>query len=100
MSVLREKYRDLILNGTFRDRDLAACDSRLPRFHTFENGSKMAVVTTSLADAQKVSANFTAAGYKFLEGDGVGDFKIRGDGESANVELGKNALAVLVFEKK
>lgn len=97
---LREKYRDLILNGTFRDRDLAVCDSRLPRFHTFENGSKMAVVTTSLADAQKVSANFTAAGYKFLEGDGIGDFKIRGDGERANVELGKNALAVLVFEKK
>ena len=97
---LREKYRDLILNGTFRDRDLATCDSHLPRFHTFENGSKMAIVTTSLDDAQKVSANFTATGYKFLEGDGIGDFKIRGDGEKANVELGKNALAVVVFEKK
>lgn len=96
---LRNKYRDLILNGTFRDTDLAKCSTPQLPYSTFENGDKMAVVATQ-SHKDSVAASFEAEGYKFVGGDGVGNFSISADGDKAKVEVKKDGLVVLTFKRK
>lgn len=95
---LRDKYRWIILNGVFRDNDIVECSNPRVEYSVFTKGDFLAVVTTqSFADS--IEVGFKAAGYKFAESDGVGKYESAGEGDSAKVTLGKDALVVLIFKK-
>ncbi len=99
-AVIRDKYRDLILNGTFRDTDLAKCDTPHLQYQTFENGSNMAVVATQ-SHKNEVKAAFETPGYEFVEADGIGSFSANASNDgSTKVDVKKDALVVLVYRKK
>ena len=96
---LRDRFRDLILNGKFRDIDLAKCTNPQIDYYTYENGNRMAVITTQ-AHLDMAKANFIADGYKYVENGGLGDFTVEVDGDVVKTTMKKNALIVIVFEKK
>jgi len=96
---LRDKYRRLIMNGTFSDTDYAVCSSKRFDYTTFIAGGEIAVVVTNTY-LESESAEIAVEGYSFAEGDGIGSFEVSGEGSRGNVVLKKNGLAVLVFKKK
>ena len=96
---LRERYRDLILNGKFRDTDLAECSSKKLPYYTYENGNKMAIVSTQ-AHLKKIDAEFVAKGYKYVEHSGLGNFKVEGEGDTVKTSIGERSVVVILFEKK
>ncbi len=98
IGALRDKYRDATLNATFRDTDLAESSNPDLEYQTFENGDTIAVTTTQ-SYKDKVFSKFTVKGAKFVKADGIGDFEASGDGKTANVELKKDALVILIFKK-
>jgi hypothetical protein len=59
----------------------------------------MAVITTQ-AHLDMAKANFIADGYKYVENGGLGDFTVEVDGDVVKTTMKKNALIVIVFEKK
>lgn len=98
-NVLRDKYRDTILNGTFCDTDHAVSDSKQIFYSTFTAGDKLALVVNQ-AHLDSTKATLTITGYSYVESDGLGGFTVEGNGDKATVELKKNGLAVLIFKKK
>lgn len=98
VGTLRDKYRRLILNGTFRGTDLVECVNPRVEYSVFTAGSELAVVVSqSSADSEK--AGFKVPGFEFAEGGGVGGAQIRGNGDCAEASLPKDSLAVLVFKR-
>lgn len=101
INALRDKFRPLVLNGVFRDKDMAKCTNPQIEYTTYTDGDKMAVVATQwhLPDSKMV---FSAEGYEYVEADGIGGWKAepREGGESVAVELKRDALVVAVFKKR
>ncbi len=95
---IRNKFRDYILNGTFRDRDLAECSNPQINYYTYETDKGMAVITTQWHQPE-AKANFTAKGYEYVEHGGLGDFEVSANGDVAKTTMKKNALVVIVFKK-
>jgi len=99
-NALRDRFRDLILNGLFRDTDLATCSNPQVFYYTYENGNRMAVITTQW-HLPFAKANFKPAdGYKYVEHGGIGDYTVEADGDVVKTSLKKEAIVVIVFEKK
>ena len=96
---LRDKYRSLILNGAFRDRDLAEVSNKKLDYTTFENDTRIGVFVANSWLKKSESATVSVAGAEFVEADGMGDFKVSGKGSKVGVSLSKDALALLVFKK-
>ena len=97
---LRDQFREEALNSTFRDTDLAKCSNVDLEYQTFETADKIAVITTQ-SYAKKVSATFTVDGAdKLLRSGGIGEYKIEGNGNKIKVDLSKDGLVILVFNKK
>ncbi len=98
-NALRGKYRSLILNGTYRDRDLAeVSDDRLD-YTTFENDSQIAVFVANLWLDKPVSAKVSVDGATFAKSETLGKAEASGGGGNAEVSLGKNGMALLIFDK-
>ncbi|MBE6411432.1 MAG: hypothetical protein E7036_02630 [Opitutales bacterium] len=98
-NVLRDKYRRLILEGTYSDRDYAKVSNGKMHYTTFKNGDEIAVFVTN--NWQKnLKGKVEIDGYKLTEIDGLGKYKATADGDDAKVELGLYDLALLVFKKK
>ena len=96
---LRDKYRSLILNGAFRDRDLAEVSNKKLDYTTFENDTRIGVFVANSWLKKSESATVSVEGAEFVEADGMGDFKVSGKGSKVGVSLSKDALALLVFKK-
>ncbi len=96
---LRDKYRGLILNGTFRDIDLVECSNPRIDYSAFTNGDKLAIVATQ-SHSKSVDVGFKVAGYDFVESDGLGKYSSEGAKDSASLSLGKDAVVVLIFKKR
>ena len=96
---LREKYRRLILNGTYRDRDLAKVSNPKLDFTTFANGDEIAVFVTNTWLAKPEKAVVSVDGYSLAESDGLGRQTCRANGKSAEISVDKNGLALLIFKK-
>lgn len=99
IDALRDKFRDTVLNGAFRDTDLAKSSNPNMYYSTFENDRQVAVVAMH-PHAKTVETAFEVPNCKFVESGGIGDFKVEGDGSKAKVGIGKDGIAVLLFEKK
>ena len=98
VGTLRDKYRRLILNGSFRGTDLAECSNPRAEYFVFTNGDELAVaVTQSSEDSMK--AGFKVPGYGFAESGGLGGCSVSGGGDSAEAALPRDSVAVLVFKR-
>ncbi len=97
---LRDKYRSLILDGKYRDRDLAEISDDRLDYTTFENDSQIAVFVSNSWMDKPCPASVKVRGADFVSAEGLGNFTARGDGDSAEVSLGKYGLALLIFNKK
>lgn len=96
---LRAKYRALILNGAFRDRDLAKVSNNKLDFTTFENDTHIGVFLTNSWLKKSESATLSVSDAEFVEANGIGDYKVSGGGSKVGVSLSKDALALLIFKK-
>ena len=47
-----------------------------------------------------MTGSISVSDAEFVEADGIGDYKVSGDGSKVGVSLSKDALALLVFKKK
>jgi len=96
---LRDKYRDLILNGRFLDHDNVQCDNPELFYSVFSHGTKLAVVLTQ-PHLKQTSATVHVPGYRFSEADGLNGFQVESENGFVTLLLEKNGLAVLVFEQE
>lgn len=95
---IKDKYSDLLLLGMYRDTEGFLMNNKNIEARSFTNGNKMAIVITqSRSDSE--NATLTVPGYKYVESSIVGDAKVASGANSQEVKIGKNGLAVLVFEK-
>lgn len=97
---VREQYKDVLVRGTYRDVEgFAKSGDETLQARSFVRGNKMAVV---LAHPGKttLTASISVPGYVFREAGGVGIFKVTAEQTGSQaVKVGKDGLAVLVFEK-
>lgn len=103
INALRDKFRPLILNGVFRDVDMAKCSNPQIDYYTYTDteGGKMAVVATQ-SHLNSAKAVFTPAdGYEFADADGIGGWTATPEngGKSLAVSLKNGAIVVAVFKK-
>ena len=97
---LREKYKDLLLNGVFRDTDLAKASTKHVLYSVFTSGDKLALVAAQDHVEGGLDVEFTVEGYKFVESDSVYGTRPKAKGSRAKIRLPKNELAVMIFQKK
>ena len=97
---LRDEFRDETLNSILRDTELATSSNPDLEYQTFETDDKIAVVATQSFKAKMVSTFTVDGASKLLKTGGLGDYKVKGDGNKIDVEVGKDGLVVLVFKKK
>jgi hypothetical protein len=93
---LREKYQDLILNGTFRDLDGVDVDNPEVFASSFQSGDRKAVILTQ-SHLEQCDVAVSVEGYQFLESDGLGDPDVSDRGDAVHVSLDRHALAVLIY---
>jgi len=95
---LRAKYRNLILNGEYRDSETFSVDSEELDASSFERDGRIAVLLTQ-SHRPSIKAKLKAPGCQFLEAAGLNGFKATPceDG-SIDVEIGKDALLIAIFE--
>ena len=100
---LREKYRALILNGIYRDCDLAEVSDKSVEYTTFENDTQIAVLLTDSRRDNPAKFRVRVRGGRFAGAESIGGADVVGGGDDAEcavVKLGaKNSLALLVFSK-
>ena len=97
---LRDKYRPLILDGMYRDRDLAELENGNLDYTTFENDAEIGVFVTNSWKSDMQKSSVKVPGCEFVSADGIGAFKAFGNGDAAEVSIPRNALALLIFKKK
>lgn len=97
-NALREKYADLIMNGRYSDTDYFEIDS--PEFFasSFTAGDKLAVLVTQ-SHLDKADAAISVPGYRYLESDGLNDYRLEPVGENIKLNVSRHGLVVIVLEK-
>lgn len=96
---IRDKYRNLILNGKFIDHDLIQCDNEEIFYSVFLHENQIAVVATQPHLPETSVTIKAGAEYRFLEADGLGEYEVEAENSTATVTLKQNGLAVILFEK-
>ena len=91
---IKDKYSNLLL-GAYRDTEGFSIDNENMDARCFTNGNQMAVILTQSKNASETTA-INVPGYRFKESSVVGEANVSG---SSKVTVGKNGLAVLIFEK-
>lgn len=96
---IKDKYKSLLLAGTYQDTDGFAVDNVKIQARSFVNGHKMAVVVTQSTEDQAAGV-ISVPGYKYLESSVAGEVKLENLGSKGyGVKLNKHGLAVLIYEK-
>ena len=97
---LKDKYCDLLLAGLYRDTDGFLSDNPKVNARCFVNGKRLAVVATQSAEQTAVT-RIRVPGFVFRESDAVGDVRITpADGGGQNVQVGRDGVAVLIYQKE
>ena len=96
---LRDKYRDIILNGTFQDTDGFILSNRELFASAFTSGNRMAVLLTQ-SHKLKIETKLQVPGYRYLEHDGLNNIKVSGSGDTLDVQLNKHGLIVIIFKEE
>ncbi len=95
---LREDYAELLLQGKYIDTDNFTCDHPEVDARAFINGDQMAVVATQ-SHLAKASVTIDAPGYAFVKSDKLGNVECKNRDNGVALQLSKNGLAVLIFQK-
>jgi hypothetical protein len=98
-NALRTKYRRFILSGEYRDTELFESSSKQVEARSFRSGDQIAVVVTQNHLAKAIT-QVSVPGYAVAEHGGLGAYSASASGSGAQIELAKNALAIVVFAKK
>lgn len=91
---LREKFADILYNGTFSHTAFHSVDHPAVRTNSFRLGDKLVVIVTQ-AGVTPVTARITVPGGRLLDSGSVRD-DVKVDGEF--VTLPENGLAVLYYQ--
>ena len=97
VNAIRERYKDCLMLGTFRDVFGFENSNKNVQAKAFVGEKRMAVVATNEFDKGILSTSISVPGYRYVECQTLGNAKVSADGK--HVELGQYDLAVLVFEK-
>lgn len=95
---LRDKYRDIILNGIYCDNDFYELDNPEIDASCFRNGDEMAILLTQ-SHRDLLSAKLKVTGFELLNTDGLNKFKTTNiDDVNYQLELPRHSLALLHFK--
>ncbi|MCK5347636.1 MAG: hypothetical protein KAR20_29715, partial [Candidatus Heimdallarchaeota archaeon] len=96
---LRDKYRQLILNGQFVDNDYFELDNPEIDASCFCAGDEIAILLTQ-SHRESLTAILNAPNLKLINSDGLNEFKITVINDiTYRVELSRHGFALLRFEK-
>ncbi|MCE5345554.1 MAG: DUF6259 domain-containing protein [Bacteroidales bacterium] len=99
INVLKDKYKSLLLLGTYRDTEGFSIDDQIIEARSFVNGNQMAIVVTQKS-AESATTKLLVPGYRYKESSGVGEVKVNeGTDNTQSVIVGKNSIVVLIYEK-
>jgi hypothetical protein len=93
---LRQKYAELLLEGTYRDSEGFALDNAEIDARCFTSGNRLAVVLAQ-SHLETAAATLQVPNHRFVEHDGLGETEVTGDG--SQIRLKRHALAVTIWEK-
>ena len=89
-----------MLLGTFRDTEGFSVDNQDFYAKSFTNGNQMAIVMTQTYKDEAIT-HLSVPGYEYKESSGVGEFEVLfGNNGIPNITVGRDGLAVLIYEKK
>ncbi len=97
---LRDRYRHLILNGKFIDKDVFSLANDEIDSSSFSAGDEVAVILTQ-SHKDSISGELTVAGAELLDYDGLNKFEVKDKGNGRfSVSLGRHGLVVIRCRKK
>ena len=96
VNAIRNKYKDCLMLGTFRDVLGFENSNKVVQAKGFFGEKRVAVVVTNEFDKSTLSTKISVPGYRYAECATLGDAKVDGAGKAT---LGQYGIAVLVFEK-
>jgi hypothetical protein len=98
-NALRCKYGDLFLEGTYCDTDYVQKSNAVVDARSFVRGKRLAVILTQ-SQRPEAATRLQVPGYRYLSGDGLGQYQIAPAEGGLTVKLAKHALAVALYEKE
>eukprot|EP00831_Metopus_contortus_P078912 TRINITY_DN7740_c0_g1_i7.p1 TRINITY_DN7740_c0_g1~~TRINITY_DN7740_c0_g1_i7.p1 ORF type:complete len:229 (+),score=54.98 TRINITY_DN7740_c0_g1_i7:79-765(+) len=97
---LRDEYRDVILNGEFRDNDYFQSNSNEITASCFIKGDKLAVMATQ-SHRENLTFKLKTDGFKLTHTDGLNTWHASAaDGDTYDVKLGRHGLVLLLLDKE
>ncbi|MBN2640293.1 MAG: hypothetical protein JXR78_01430 [Victivallales bacterium] len=97
---LRDEYRDVILNGEFRDNDYFQSDSNEIIASCFTQGDKLVVMATQ-SHRENLTFKLKIDGFKLTQTDGLNTWDASTtDGNTYDIELGRHGLVLLLLDKE
>ena len=98
VNAIRNKYKDCLMLGTFRDVLGFENSNKAVQAKGFFGEKRVAVVVTNEFEKGALTTSIRVPGCRFVDSSVLGDAKVTDGGKS--VTLGQYGLAVLVFEKE
>ena len=95
VNAIRHEFPELLLEGRYTATDGFSCNNPLIVARSYVNNDKMAIVATSLEDGSQ-AGKIDVPGYKLADFRTIGSAAVKGN----TVKLGRNDVAVMIFEKK
>ncbi|MBN2375436.1 MAG: hypothetical protein JXD22_03480 [Sedimentisphaerales bacterium] len=96
---LRKKYSEFLLEGRYCDTEPIQVDNPGVDARAFQSGNLLMVVSTQ-SEQNSAEAAIQVSGYQFVSKDGLGDYQCEQKGNTLQVTLKKNAVALAIFEKQ
>ena len=95
---LRERFRPLIVNGTFCDTDGVSCGNPEVSYSVFTEGCRLAVIATQ-SHLKEASAEIRVPGYSLRSWDALGDAQLsEGSPGTFTIHLKRHGLLVAELE--
>lgn len=98
-NALRCKYGELFLEGTYCDTDHLQKSNAVVDARSFVRGNRLAVILTQ-SQRPEAATRLQVPGYRYVSGDGLGQYQIAPAEGGLTVKLAKHALAVALYERQ
>lgn len=97
INILREKYQDLLLLGTYDDTCGFEISNKEIEATSFNNDNQKAIVLTQ-SYSDELSTDLIVPAYSYVEHDGTGDFTLENN-KIIKLSLKRDALIVVILNK-
>ena len=95
INAVRHKYPELLLRGRYCATEGFSCSNPSIIARAYSSGSSIAIVATSLEEGVQ-KGSLSVPGYKQTDYTTIDDASVSGN----SIRLGKNGLAVLIYDKQ